>query len=134
MSRQSLLLLLFMFVGCAGTGSDHEETGELEARSRVGQAKEDIAAIEFALNNYAIENTGRWPESLQELVAPDENGFTFLKGPSVPLDPWENDYGYEPPVPGQSMPRIICYGADGKPGGEGKNRDFDNNMIRNGDI
>ena len=30
--------------------------------------------------------------------------------------------------------RVICYGADGVPGGEGKDGDFDNIMIINKEI
>ncbi|MCZ6598321.1 MAG: type II secretion system major pseudopilin GspG [Planctomycetota bacterium] len=102
--------------------------------ANIGKAKGDIAVIEGALNDYAIENNGMWPESLQELVTPDENGFTFLKGTSIPLDPWRNEYAYEPPTPGQTVPTITCYGADGVPGGEGQDQDFTNHMIRSGEI
>jgi hypothetical protein len=39
---------------------------------------------------------------------------------------------YEPPVGGNGSPRIISYGEDGQPGGEGPNEDLDNFTIREG--
>ena len=41
----------------------------------------------------------------------------------LPLDPWKNSYHYEPPTETKAMV-LVCYGADGKPGGEGENEDI----------
>jgi general secretion pathway protein G len=98
-----------------------------------GKAQSDIVAIESALEEYAINNSGRYPDSLEPLVTPDVNGHTYLKGTSLPKDPWRNEYQYEPPGPGQPLPRIYTLGKDMQPGGEGDDRDVDNIMIRNGD-
>ncbi len=97
-------------------------------------AKANITTISQALEQYAIENQGRYPETLQLLIEKDENGFSFLQGDKVPTDPWGNEFGYEPPGSGQTKPRVICYGADGVPGGEGQDKDFDNFMILNKEI
>ena len=99
-----------------------------------GKAKSDIIAIEMALNTYAVENGGRFPQNLEALVTPDENGQTYLDRESVPKDPWGNEYIYEPPGPGQVKPVVKTYGADGVQGGEAKDRDFDNIMIKAGEI
>ena len=101
---------------------------------QVGKAKADIIAIEQGLNQYAIQNGGRFPDNLDALVTPDENGNTYLDRDSVPKDPWGNEYIYEPPGPGQPKPVVKTYGADGVQGGEAKDRDFDNLMIKAGDI
>lgn len=118
-------------LGCHSVGVESRQEA---ITANLGKAKEDIAVIEVALDEFALNNYGRWPDSLQDLITPDENGFTFLKGTSGPLDPWKNEYSYEPPTPGQSSPTITCYGADGRKGGTGEDRDFDNHMIRRGDI
>ena len=97
------------------------------------KVKADITTIAGALDGYALENNGRYPESLEELVTPDENGFAFLDQETVPRDPWGNEYMYEPPSAGSKF-RVFTYGEDGVPGGEGKDRDIDNIMIRNGEI
>jgi len=95
------------------------------------KAQMDIGALESAIDTYAIENNGRYPESLEILVTPDEHNRTFLKGfTSVPLDPWRNPYLYEPPSNGRDY-KVISYGKDGSPGGEGDDADIDNFSIRN---
>ena len=93
----------------------------------------DIMSIKQAIDTYAIENNGRFPESLEALVTPDSSGRTYLDQETVPTDPWGNEYIYEPPAGGQKL-RILTYGADGVPGGEGKDRDIDNVMIKNKEI
>ncbi len=95
------------------------------------KAKSDIIAIAEAVNDYAIQNNGRYPESLEALVTPDANGHTYLDQETVPVDPWKNPYVYEPPGPGQPKPRVISYGKDGIPGGEGDDADIDNFSIKN---
>ncbi|MBL8863007.1 MAG: type II secretion system major pseudopilin GspG [Planctomycetes bacterium] len=99
-----------------------------------GKVQADIAMIEAALDDYAVANSGRYPDSLEPLVTPDVNGHTFLKGTILPRDPWKNEYQYDPPGPGQPLPRIYTLGKDMQPGGEGDNRDIDNFMIRNGEL
>lgn len=60
---------------------------------------------------YAPEGMGKW------------NGPYVKK--EIPLDPWGNAYSYL--TPGRHGPyEIISYGADGKVGGEGENRDITN--------
>jgi general secretion pathway protein G len=95
------------------------------------KAEIDIASIEQAIDQFAIENNGKLPDSLEMLVTPDENGKTFLRGyTTVPLDPWKNPYMYDPPSAGQEF-RVISYGKDGQPGGEGDDADIDSTTIRN---
>ena len=90
-----------------------------------GKAKADITAISSALDDYWINNQ-RYPESLDELVTPDENGERYLKQRAVPTDPWGNPYLYDPPYPGEPVPKVYTYGADNAPGGEGENEDLSN--------
>ena len=101
---------------------------------QVGKAKADIIAIEQGLNQYAIQNGGRFPDNLEALVTADENGNTYLDRDSVPKDPWGNEYVYEAPGPGRPKPVVKTYGADGVQGGEAKDRDFDNLMIKANEI
>ena len=102
--------------------------------ANVGKAKADIATIAQAVDQYAIENNGRYPESLEALVTPDENGFAYLNQETVPKDPWGQEYAYEPPPPGAHEYRVLTYGSDGVPGGEKDAQDMDNIMIRNGEV
>jgi len=98
-----------------------------------GKAKADITAIVNAITEYAMANGGRYPDSLEILVTPDVNGYTFLNQKKVPKDPWNNEYQYEPPQQGQPDPRVYTLGKDGQPGGEGDAADIDNFIIRGDD-
>lgn len=94
------------------------------------RVKVDIAGIESAAREYAINNGARWPSDLDVLVRPDVNGESYLDAATVPLDPWGRAYLYEPPRPGQSVARIYTLGRDGVPGGEHENADIDNRSSR----
>lgn len=94
-------------------------------------AKLNIEALLSAADTYAVNNGGAYPESLEVLVVPDENGETYLKGQrQVPPDPWGRAYVYFPPHEGTEI-RIVSYGKDGKPGGEGENADIDSATFGN---
>jgi general secretion pathway protein G len=93
--------------------------------SNVSIAKADISAISQAIDNYCIDHGGKAPERLEELITPDESGHGYLDRTTVPKDPWKNEYVYEPPQAGQKF-KVISYGRDGQPGGEGQDADIDN--------
>ncbi len=88
--------------------------------------KSDISQITNAIDSYMISNGGKAPESLEILEQPDENGHSFLK--KIPLDPWKNPYVFEPGV-GNEPYRVLSYGKDGAPGGEGDAADITNLTI-----
>ncbi len=100
------------------------------AKARRGRALTDITVIESALENYAINNSGRYPDSLEPLITPDLNGATYMKAQVLPKDPWDRDYVYEPPSPGNPVPKIYTLGRDGRAGGTGEDADVDNISIR----
>ncbi len=102
------------------------------AAAKLGRTKSDIVSIESALADYAINNSGRYPDSLVVLVTPDVNGATYLRSTVLPKDAWERDYVYEPPSPGMPGPKIYTLGRDGRSGGTGEDADVDNVSIREG--
>jgi general secretion pathway protein G len=99
------------------------------------KARIQIESIEAALKLYYLDNGG-YPsteQGLQGLIeAPTvgqlprawrEGG--YLDKGRVPKDPWENDYVYlSPGVHGETSFDLMSYGADGEPGGEGKDSDI----------
>ncbi len=95
-----------------------------------GRVRADLHTIDSAVEQYMISNAGQAPHSLEVLVTPDEHAKKYLKRDTLPMDPWGNEYAYEPPF-GTQDHRIICYGRDGAPGGEGDDRDYDTVMLRN---
>lgn len=88
-------------------------------QGRQTAAKTQIEALMSALQRYNIDN-GRYPTQDQALTV---LGDYLTK--DIPLDPWGNPYVYR--FPGEhrpSEPEVLCYGADGQPGGEGTNEDL----------
>ena len=99
------------------------------------KAKIQIESMETALKLYKLDN-GNYPDTEQGLQALVEQPATgnapkkwreggYLEKGKVPKDPWGNDFVYlSPGVQGEYD--LISYGADGVPGGEGKNKDINN--------
>ncbi|HKC50803.1 MAG TPA: type II secretion system protein GspG [Myxococcota bacterium] len=96
------------------------------------KAQADMSAIVRALDEYAINNSGRFPSTLQPLVMPDTNGNAYLEGFNgrIPVDPWKREYLYEPPTPEHPEPHVWSFGADGKLGGTGDDADIDSEQLR----
>lgn len=103
-------------------------------QGQVAKVKTDITAIKNALDSFAMQNSGSYPDSLEKLVTPDLNGHRYLQQTKVPKDPWNEDYGYEAPSPGHPQPRIYTLGKDKSMGGEGEDLDIDDQMIADGTI
>lgn len=95
------------------------------------KAKADIVSIGNALDEYAANNGMRYPDSLDVLVTPDQDGYTYLKSSVLPKDPWGREYFYERGRSGNVQYRVGSYGKDGAPGGDGEDKDLDNVMIAN---
>jgi general secretion pathway protein G len=96
------------------------------------KAEADLVTIKNALTEYAVANGGKFPDSLEVLVTPDVNGHTYLDTTKIPKDPWNREYMYDPPAPGQPQPRVYSYGKDGQLGGEGDDADIDNLTLSEG--
>jgi general secretion pathway protein G len=97
------------------------------------KAETQIGKIELLNLAQKIEmyraDVGRYPASLSDLVrqppATDKWSGPYAKEAEL-KDKWGNPYQYA--VPGTDGRRydLVSYGADGKPGGEGENRDLTN--------
>lgn len=97
------------------------------------QAAVQIKQLQSALDQYKMDN-GFYPSTRQGLQAlvekPEigrepqnypENG--YLRQPSVPRDPWGNEYVYIQPGQHGTFD-LYSRGADGQKGGEGANADI----------
>ncbi|MCC7491965.1 MAG: type II secretion system major pseudopilin GspG [Fimbriimonadaceae bacterium] len=105
--------------------------------AKVNAGRADLATFDSALEQYNLV-MGAYPtteQGLQALVEPpsgaDEKvwrtGGPFIKKQNF-LDPWGNSYVYNADGdPGSDRPyEVVCYGGDGKAGGEGKDADLSN--------
>ena len=101
-------------------------------KARAVRAKADISTIQAALDIYKLQN-GAYPtteQGLQALVSAPagSNPATYqaggyLKGRTVPQDPWNHPYLYA--SPGQhGEADVWTLGRDGKDGGEGPDADI----------
>lgn len=99
--------------------------------ARIVKAKQDILAIQNALDLYKLDN-GFYPTTNQGLKAlvskptsppVPEHWEQYLK--SLPMDPWGREYLYL--QPGQHGDfDIFTYGPTGQPGGSGKDAEIGN--------
>ena len=88
----------------------------------------DILAIEWACEAYAQDHDGSWPPELAALITREPGRHDYLKGASLPLDPWGREYLYVPPGSPLARPWIWTFGRDGRPGGEGEDEDIWNGV------
>ena len=125
-----LVVLVLIGIVLGIVGGNFIGRGE---KAKADAAKIEIGQIGQALDLYKLE-VGRYPttqEGLQALIqapagATNWNG-PYWKKSTLPKDPWANEYKYV--SPGQSGPyEILSYGADGKEGGEGTNKDINSSQ------
>ena len=101
--------------------------------ARIVKARQDIRALESALNLYKLDNfhypsTDQGLEALVEKPVGSPEARNWKSGgylDRLPKDPWGGDYRYlSPGVHGEVD--IYSLGADGRPGGEGIDADIGN--------
>ncbi|PCJ53953.1 MAG: type II secretion system protein GspG [Planctomycetota bacterium] len=94
-------------------------------KNQASIASTQIRMFHDSMDLYKINNY-KYPDSLEALTEPDPvSGLPTLT--TIPLDPWQNEYVFELDADGN--PIIICYGADGAPGGENENADISSETI-----
>ncbi len=102
-------------------------------RAMVTRAKQDVQALVTALNMYRLDNH-TYPSTEQGLEALVRQPSGQPEAPNwrpggyldrLPSDPWGREYQYlHPGVNGEID--VWSYGANGMPGGEGKNAEIGN--------
>ena len=122
-----LVVLVLIGIVLGIVGGNFIGRGE---KAKADAAKIEIGQIGQALDLYKLE-VGRYPstqEGLQALVsapsgASNWNG-PYWKKATLPKDPWGNEYKYTSPAQGGGPYDIMSFGADGKEGGDGANKDI----------
>ncbi|MCY4594996.1 MAG: type II secretion system protein GspG [Bryobacterales bacterium] len=82
-------------------------------QGRRAAARAQIESFMTALQRYNLDEA-RFPSSEEGLAA-----VRPYLNKEIPLDPWGYPYVYRYPGEQGFGPEVLCYGADGKPGGEG---------------
>jgi len=123
-----LVVLTLIGIVMGIVGGNYLGQGE---KAKAKAAKIEIEQIGQTLDLFRLE-VGRYPttqEGLQALITapsgvPNWNG-PYWKKNTLPKDPWTNEYKYA--SPGQhGAYDLWSYGAVGKEGGEGVNKDITN--------
>lgn len=117
------LMVVIVLVGLLAGGVS------MGVRSYLTTGKQQIAKVQIAKICQALDtyytSYDRYPsndEGLEALVQPSDS---FPEGilSRLSLDPWNHKYEYI--QPGRSGPyEVISYGADGREGGDGANKDI----------
>lgn len=98
--------------------------------ARIAKAKQDVRAIESALQLYKLDNL-HYPttdQGLEALVKPPTDTKNWRQGgylDRLPIDPWNHPYLYLSPGQHGAFD-LYSLGADGQPGGTGANADIGN--------
>jgi len=126
------LMVVVVILGILATYIAPRFMGRTEDAKAV-KAKIDIAALETSFKLYKLDNSN-YPTTEQGILALIERPSTepvpmnwkekgYLAKAKIPKDPWGREYLYLSPGIHDDYD-IISYGADGAPGGDGKNRDI----------
>jgi general secretion pathway protein G len=88
-------------------------------------AKTEISTIADALEGF-YSTYGRYPTNEEGLAIlsqkTDKLPEPLLK--QAPLDPWNHPYQYDRPGKNGEPYEVVCFGADGREGGEGADQDI----------
>lgn len=100
-------------------------------KSKVTAARVQVKSLASAVETMRLD-IGRYPtaaEGLGLLNAAPSGSVANWSGPylagGVPKDPWGHDYVYVAPTGEGAEPKVVSYGADGRPGGSGNAADVE---------
>ncbi len=129
------IMVVVLIIGLLATLVAVNVIPSKEVANRV-KACADIKSMGTAMKLYYLDNH-MYPSTAQGLKALIEKPASgripccwktggYIEGDHISKDPWNNTYVYISPAPNGADYEIISYGADGKPGGSGKNKDITN--------
>jgi len=105
------MLVVVTIIALFGAIAFQQLGPEVEKGRRVA-ASTQIDAFMTALQRYNLQNA-HYPTTEEGLQA-----IRSFLSKDIPVDPWGNPFVYQFPGEHGSDPDVICYGADGQPGGE----------------
>ena len=112
--EEIVLVILVASIGLCSTLPYMEFYYPPEQQERVDGTKIQMQNVVQALDAYRVQ-FGHFPEKLEALV---KRGVM----PSMPLDKWDRPFHYQ--LLSEKSYQLICFGSDGRPGGEGFDEDI----------
>lgn len=103
----------------------HGMLGRSHCDFRQSKTLPDLHDLVEAVDRFAIDHSGTYPEQLEALLTSDPEGRPYFNRHCIPKDIWGRDYRYDPKGAGHDRARVYTYGRDGKPGGEGDDEDLE---------
>lgn len=100
-------------------GSAVEHLYEARAAANRRRIAWGMGICQAALEGHSARTGGKYPVSLEELIAPDSQDRTAFPGGLLPRDPWGEVFRYERSPFREDQARLGCLGSDGVAGGEG---------------
>lgn len=106
----------------------------IQTRSYLLAGKKSVAKVEISKICQALDTFytafDRYPTSEEGLDILTQSSDTFADGllSKLPSDPWRNPYEYVQPGREAAF-EVICYGADGREGGEGADADISSSDL-----
>lgn len=117
------LLIVIIIIGLMASLVAPQMFSKVDSSQRKTAAAQ-MQMFETALNTYRLD-MGYYPDSLAELTASTKSGWDGPYLPkAVPLDPWGEPYVYQKPGSNNTPYRLMSYGQDRQPGGEGNDADI----------
>jgi general secretion pathway protein G len=120
------MLAVIVLIGIVGTVVV-TQVGKNMDKGKYGAGKAQLVTLGQKIENYALDN-GTPPQQLEDLVSKPANAPNW-QGPyakeSELKDPWGHAFGYKYPGDHGNFD-LIFYGRDGKPGGDGYDKDVGN--------
>jgi general secretion pathway protein G len=120
------MLAVIVLIGIVGTVVV-TQVGKNMDKGKYGAGKAQLVTLSQKIENYALDN-GAPPQQLEDLVTKPANAPNW-QGPyakeSELQDPWGHAFGYKYPGDHGNFD-LIFYGRDGKPGGDGYDKDVGN--------
>lgn len=93
-------------------------------RAEVRLAQTQLVSLAAQVDQYQSD-VGQLPESLQELVSSNADGWLGPYAKAAEFkDPWHNAIEYRKPGVDENPYSLGSLGADGKPGGDGVDKDL----------
>ncbi len=94
-------------------------------RGKQSSAQTEIATICTALDSF-YTTYGRYPSNEEGLAVPSRTSGKLVEPllKQLPMDPWGHPYEYNQPGRNNEPYEVICFGADGREGGEGADGDI----------
>ena len=106
----------------------------MSVRSYLVAGKQNVAKMEITNITQALQTFystyDRYPSNEEGLEALAASSDEYVDGllSKVPVDPWKNPYQYN--QPGRKGPfEVVSFGADGREGGEGADRDISSDEL-----